>query len=122
MKNKLFYFIVLSIIYILVYLILFSEAGYFRYKERLILKENLEREINSLTKENQILEDKLFNENFQEEKYKIVLFKFEQEENSKEIVENQINLNTSFPEKKQFLFLYFFFVGVGYISLFVFFK
>lgn len=121
MKNKFFYFVLLSIFYFLVYLILFSDAGYFRYKERLVLKENLEKEINSLTKENQILEEKLFSENHQEEKYKIVLFKFPEEEKIAEIEEKKIN-SSFIPVQKQYLFLYFFFVFIGYVFLFVFVK
>lgn len=111
--------LIFSTINILLYLFFFSNFGYFELKNKTLLKESLEREIHALSKENQILEDKIIKDDFSKEKYELYVFKFE-----KDVIkskENNQGLFLSWNQKEYYKLLYCFYCVIGYLYI-IFFK
>ncbi|MFN3604898.1 MAG: hypothetical protein ACK4UJ_09330 [Leptonema sp. (in: bacteria)] len=107
--------VLFTFVNILIYFFFFSDFGYFEYKDKLKIKQNLEQEVETLTKENKILEEKLLRESFSKEKFQVFIFKFEDQ--SLDTKANPV-LIEFWIEKKHYLFLYIFFMMVGYIYIF----
>ncbi len=111
-----------TLILILFYIFLFSDAGYFAIKKKILYKQLLQQEIDSLTKENQNLEEKLILNRFTKEDYKLIILKMNHSDSSKEKLWNQRSFSKNYSHfflnpYDSYFYLYVFIGFLGYLYL-----